>query len=525
VLCYDGLSVLTAAFNVAFQQWDWSIMTETTDNKPPQYAADKPGICAARIHQKLDNRFYQTVSAATFSMTKLRYRNDDAAGSIGLGQLDDAAWLSHFGNFEPFAGSFESPLALCYHGHQFGQYNPDLGDGRGFLFAQFYDNRNRLMDLGTKGSGTTPFSRSGDGRLTLKGAVREILATEMLEALGVKTSRTLSVIETGESLQRQDEPSPTRSAVLVRLSHSHIRIGSFQQLFYHDDADGIETLARHVARHYYATPEYSAVVDADAGLEDLLADLLQAIASRIAVTAGQWMAAGFVHGVLNTDNFNVTGESFDYGPWRFLPQFDAGLTAAYFDQTRRYAYGRQPEAAMWAVCRLADCFVKLVPKNILEDRLEGFYQQLERALASAVQYRLGITFADVDDERDAVLARQLFTAAKTSAYGFDQIFHDLYGGTPRAAGYHGDDWQPLFETLSAASLIRPDALQHPHFKQSRAVSLTIDEVESVWAPIMAHDDWQPLVEKIAAMRSMRAALSGETVTDMPKIISGALPSA
>ncbi|MGB2240764.1 MAG: protein adenylyltransferase SelO family protein, partial [Candidatus Puniceispirillaceae bacterium] len=273
-------------------------MTETTGNKPPQYAADKPGICAARIHQKLDNRFYQNVSAATFPMTQLRYRNDDAAGSIGLDQLDDAAWLSHFGDFEPFSGSFKSPLALCYHGHQFGHYNPDLGDGRGFLFAQFYDNRNRLMDLGTKGSGTTPFSRSGDGRLTLKGAVREILATEMLQALGVETSRTLSVIETGESLQRPDEPSPTRSAVLVRLSHSHIRIGSFQRLFYHDDADGIETLARHVARHYYAAPEYGAgqgavqgagqgtVVDADAGLEGLLADLLQAIASRIAVTAG-----------------------------------------------------------------------------------------------------------------------------------------------------------------------------------------------------------------------------------------------
>ena len=172
-------------------------------------------------------------------MLQLRYRNDDAASSIGLEKLNDRSWVSHFGEFEPFPGGFDKPLALCYHGHQFGHYNSELGDGRGFLFAQFYDNANRLMDLGTKGSGTTPFSRSGDGRLTLKGAVREILATEMLEALGVQTSRTLSVIETGESLQRQDEPSPTRSAVLVRLSHGHIRIGSFQRLFYNDDADGI----------------------------------------------------------------------------------------------------------------------------------------------------------------------------------------------------------------------------------------------------------------------------------------------
>ena len=136
--------------------------------------------------------------------------------------------------------------------------------------------------------------------------------------------------------------------MLVRLSHSHIRIGSFQRLFYHDDADGIDMLARHVARHYYADAAGGAVVNADAKTADLLVDLLKAIAGRIAITAGNWMAAGFVHGVLNTDNFNVTGESFDYGPWRFLPKFDPGLTAAYFDQTGRYAYSRQPDAAMWA---------------------------------------------------------------------------------------------------------------------------------------------------------------------------------
>ena len=375
----------------------------------------------AKIHQNLDALF--TVSQCRlFPAHRLRYRNDAAAESIGLNHLDENEWLSHFGKFVPFAGSFERPLALCYHGHQFGHYNPELGDGRGFLFAQFYDDANRLMDLGTKGSGTTPFSRSGDGRLTLKGAVREILATEMLEALGVQTSKTLSVIETGESLQRQDEPSPTRSAVLVRLSHSHIRIGSFQRLFYQDDTDGIDMLARHVARHYYADAAAGTVVNADADSADFLVELLQAISTRIAQTAGHWMAAGFVHGVLNTDNFNVTGESFDYGPWRFLKKFDPGLTAAYFDQTGRYAYGRQPDAAMWAVCRLADCFVKLVPKSILEESLRGFYATLETALAKSVQRRLGIVFDNTDEERDAMLARQFFAAAKASIKGLTKFF-------------------------------------------------------------------------------------------------------
>ena len=182
------------------------------------------------IHQQLDQRFYRQVKAAQFPQHQLRYRNHAAAKSVGLDDLDGASWVRHFGRFQPLDGSFPAPLALCYHGHQFGHYNPDLGDGRGFLFAQMRDQHDRLMDLGTKGSGTTPFSRSADGRLTLKGAVREILATEMLTALNVKTSQSFSVIETGEQLERNDEPSPTRSAVLVRLSHSHIRIGSFQRL-------------------------------------------------------------------------------------------------------------------------------------------------------------------------------------------------------------------------------------------------------------------------------------------------------
>src|SRR5690606_820987 len=154
-----------------------------------------------------------------------RYRNRRAAGSVGLDLLSDEQWIAHFGRFEPLPGSFAEPLALRYHGHQFQTYNPDLGDGRGFLFAQLEDLRDgRLMDLGTKGSGRTPWSRGGDGRLTLKGGVREVLATAMLEALGVNTSKSLSLIETGEELQRGDEPSPTRSSVLVRVSHSHVRI-------------------------------------------------------------------------------------------------------------------------------------------------------------------------------------------------------------------------------------------------------------------------------------------------------------
>jgi len=249
------------------------------------------------------------VAAADFPRTVLRFRNDRAAASVGLDDLTDEAWVSHFGRFTALPGNLPQPLALRYHGHQFQVYNPDLGDGRGFTFAQLRDDRTRLLDLGTKGSGQTPWSRFGDGRLTLKGGVREVLATEMLEALGVETSRSFSLIETGEALERGDEPSPTRSAVLVRLSHGHIRIGTFQRLAYERDEEGMRQLIAYVLRHYYGE---------DAG-EDGPVCLLRHVVARTAKLAANYMAAGFVHGVLNSDNINVTGESFDYGPWRFAP--------------------------------------------------------------------------------------------------------------------------------------------------------------------------------------------------------------
>ncbi|MDC3234493.1 YdiU family protein [Candidatus Puniceispirillum sp.] len=486
--------------------------------------ASKTQFCPEMTHQELGKRFFRPVEAATFPQHQIRYCNYEAAATVGLDHLDDDSWISHFGQFQPFAGSFPTPLALCYHGHQFGHYNPELGDGRGFLFAQMRDQSKRLLDLGTKGSGTTPFSRTADGRLTLKGAVREILATEMLTGLNVNTSRSFSVIETGECLDRHDEPSPTRSAVLVRLSQSHIRIGSFQRLAYLDDMDGIEMLARHVARYYFSGPEddgdeQAGGLDADASLCDLLPSLLSRIAAAIAHTVGSWLAAGFVHGVLNTDNFNVTGESFDYGPWRFLPQFDPSLTAAYFDETGRYAFGRQSNAALWAVCRLADCFIKMVPQKDLENQLRSFHPLVEARLAKQIQWRLGVIFDHDDTDRDASLTRDFFVAAKTSQYGFDQIFHDLYGGQPRTEGYVNNHWEPVLDCLKDARPRDAAALDHPYFQSPKALSMTIDEVEAIWAPIAANDDWSLLSSKLAAIHQMREAYGGGEVP-LPRIVDG-----
>jgi len=192
----------------------------------------------------LGTGFYDRVEAASFPRCTPRFLNTRWAGRLGLDLTIDE-WTSHFCHFEPLPDNLTAPLALRYHGHQFRVYNPQIGDGRGFLFAQLRDDRDRLLDFGTKGSGQTPYSRQADGRLTLKGGVREVLASEMLEALGVNTSKSFALFETGEALERGDEPSPTRSSVLTRLSHGHIRIGTFQRLAYFGEVESINNLVRY----------------------------------------------------------------------------------------------------------------------------------------------------------------------------------------------------------------------------------------------------------------------------------------
>lgn len=462
--------------------------------------------CPDPRHLALGEAFYDPVAPASFPRHVLRFRNDAWAARVGLDGLTDAEWTDHFGRFRPLPENLPQPLALRYHGHQFRNYNPDLGDGRGFLFAQLREDgrpEGRLLDLGTKGSGQTPYSRQGDGRLTLKGGVRELLATEMLEARGVETSKTFSLIETGESLWRNDEPSPTRSCVLVRLNHSHVRIGSFQRLAFHRETEAIERLMEHVITLHM--PDVAAITDT----LDRTAAFLRRVAENTARTTAQWMAAGFVHGVLNTDNILVTGQSFDYGPWRFLPTYDAGFTAAYFDQTGLYAYGRQPETLMWNLSRLAECLLPLSNRDRLIAALEGYAPAFATGLRRAVLGRLGLP--ETTPEADDDLVEDLFAFLEDSQVPFDRPFFDWFGGahsedraktSPVAGAYGTASFAPLRERLLARRGMVPEA---PYF-QGAPETLLIDEVEALWAPIDQRDDWQPLMEKVAAIRAMGEAV-------------------
>ncbi|MCW5890449.1 MAG: YdiU family protein [bacterium] len=463
-----------------------------------------PDYRPAPVHAALGDAFYDVVAPARFPEHRLRFRNQEAASRIGLGGLTDAEWEAHFARFEPLPENLPRPLALRYHGHQFRSYNPQLGDGRGFLFAQLHDAVDgRLLDLGTKGSGQTPWSRGGDGRLTLKGGVREVLATAMLEACGVPTSRSLSLFETGEPLWRGDEPSPTRSSVLVRLSHSHVRFGTFQRLAYEGEVANLGRLVEHCIAYYL--PEARGAGDAPFAL-------LRAVTIRSARLAAAWMAAGFVHGVLNTDNMNVTGESFDYGPYRFLPHCDPTFTAAYFDETGLYAYGRQPAVVQWNCERLADALAPLGTRAQLAPALGAYAPAFREALPAALLARLGLCARNADD--DALLVESLFAWLGTRRVGWDRFFFDWWGGAasaPRAAASPAADayaepaFAPLRARLEAHAPAAPARLALPYFRAAAPCTLLVDEIEALWAPIAAVDDWGGFHAKLDAIAARREA--------------------
>ena len=452
-----------------------------SDPQPAEYRPDTP-------IEQLAGWLGDEVRPAAFPETRVRFRNDRWAQAVGLGNLSESDWATHFGRFEPLPDNLPRPLALRYHGHQFRTYNPDLGDGRGFLFAQLRDNEDRLLDLGTKGSGQTPWSRAGDGRLTLKGGVREILATEMLEALGVYTSKTFSIIETGEELTRGDEPSPTRSAVMTRLSHGHVRIGSFQRLMVREEKAHMEQLVDYCLTHFPGPPP-----PADApGRDDPAVQLMHQVVERCADLAASWMVAGFVHGVLNTDNINISGESFDYGPWRFLPKWEPGFTAAYFDHAGLYAFGRQPEALHWNCGQFAIALRLLTDAPPLISAMERFGPLYMEAVGRRWCWRLGVESRSMDE--NAKLVGLCEAALSQSGEQPDAFFYRHRGGR----GGNGE----LGEHLKAYSAI---AWDHPYWTEGAPETMLIDEVEAIWSAIEERDDWSPLHEKVDRLRRMGEA--------------------
>jgi uncharacterized protein YdiU (UPF0061 family) len=457
--------------------------------------------------------FSDPVSPADFPRRELRFWNERWANRIGLGSFTASRQEDHFAKFHALPGCQPKPLAMRYHGHQFRHYNPQLGDGRGFLFAQVEDPVDqRLLDFGTKGSGKTPYSRGGDGCLTLKGAVREALATEMLEALGVTTSKTFCFFETGEALHRGDEPSPTRSAVLTRLSHGHIRYGTFQRFAALGEVENLRTLLQYSSKTYF--PAIGEKED-----HDLVLRFLEKVTIRAAELAASWMMAGFVHGVLNTDNMNITGESFDYGPWRFLPFYDPSFTAAYFDHEGLYCYGRQAEAVYWNLDQLARALFALAPEghesqwqSDLVKVLEIYPAVYRRHLNTRYFDRLGLKPSGSEAAQEELLTSG-FECLKESKVPFESFFFDFYTGklrnTQAAEKYSGPESLEFIQAIQSGTWTACDDAENrlvatgksrDYFDREMPEMMLIDEVEKIWSSIDERDDWSLFQKKIARVR-------------------------
>ncbi len=464
----------------------------------------------------LGEEYYDAVKPAAFPKHILRFRNDDVLRQIGLSAeaVSDRDFIEAFGEFaghEPF-------LALRYHGYQFRSYNPFIGDGRGFLYGQVRGQNGKLYDFGTKGSGPTPYSRGGDGRLTLKGGVREVLASEALHALGVNTSRTLSLIETGESLHRGDEPSPTRSSVMVRFSHSHIRFGTFERLNYIQRPDLARRLLNHVIEVYY--PHLLGVQEEQARYALWFTEL----AERLAALVAQWMNAGFCHAVLNTDNMSITGESFDYGPFAFMDAYDPRFTAAYFDYSGLYCYGNQPGACYWNLEQLAVALADVIDKTGLEAGLAQYQPAYAEAFSSGLLRKLGISGA-IATKLPADLSRDLLTSTLTLLEQTHVSYPDFFATLTQefnrqwqsdptlilsatvenaepAAATQLKQWRQIYQhCLKQLPPENIDKVQGCLRATNPRIGLLRPRIEAVWAPITEENNWQPFYDLLSKVQN------------------------
>ena len=460
--------------------------------------------------ETLGDDYYDIVAAAEFPAHWLRFRNDLLLPSMGLdpANVKDGDFIEAFGKFKavrPF-------LALRYHGYQFGAYNPFLGDGRGFLYGQIRGTNGKLYDLGTKGSGRTPYSRTADGRLTLKGGIREVLAAEALHQLGVNTSRCLSLIETGESLWRNDEPSPTRSSVMVRFSNSHIRFGTFERLHYLQRPDLIAKLLDGAIAAYY--PD---IPDTD----DRYVLFYGALVKRVAILAAQWMAAGFCHGVLNTDNMSITGESFDYGPYAFIPTYNLSFTAANFDYGRRYCYGNQPFICKFNLEMLQRPLETVTEKSLLEVELEQFDDSYQQHYQKLMGQKLGFA-------ANFPLLNELVTATIQLLKNSDLSYHGFFAELAQGFNYGWredsslilenaafrqninyvspemtlENWCQLYhKCLNKLPMPEVEKISDRLSFHNPPTALLRPVIESVWQPINDENNWQPFNELVTKLQT------------------------
>jgi uncharacterized protein YdiU (UPF0061 family) len=367
-------------------------------------------------YARLPERFHAPAVPAQYSAAKLIRLNEELAAELCLDarELGSPAGLGVLSGQQIAEGS--EPIALAYAGHQFGNFVPQLGDGRAILLGEVIDRSRKRRDIQLKGAGRTAFSRGGDGRAAIGPVLREYLLSEAMAALGIPTTRALAAFATGEPVVRE---RVLPGAVLTRVASSHIRVGTFQYFAARGDTEALRLLADHViGRHYPASAEEERPYRA----------LLEAVVAAQADLVSRWLLVGFIHGVMNTDNMSISGETIDYGPCAFMDAYDPATVFSSIDRMGRYAYGKQPSIALWNLTRLAEAMLPLLADDEdaaigqAQEALTTFRPLFEGAYHSGLGRKLGL---NVQGSDDVELIKQILKLLTASQVDFTLFFRRL----------------------------------------------------------------------------------------------------
>src|SRR6201996_3317257 len=385
---------------------------ETSPPSRPRLAI--PGWAFSNSYAALPPRFFARLDPAAVADPRLIKFNGALATELGLAWHEDLPLAAIFaGNIVP-AGA--TPIALAYAGHQFGQFVPQLGDGRAILLGEVIGRDGARRDIQLKGSGRTPFSRSGDGRAALGPVLREYLVSESMHALGIPTTRALAAVTTGEPVFRG---ARLPGAIVTRVAASHVRVGTFEYFAARGDTDGVRGLADYVIDRHY--PELKS---ADRPYVELLA----AVTRRQAALIAEWMRVGFIHGVMNTDNTAISGETIDFGPCAFMDAYDPATVFSSIDSYGRYAYGNQPAMAQWNMARFAETILTLIDADtqravdVATAVVNSFREHFEACWIAGLRRKIGLVTAE---EGDSALVNTLLDLMQRAGADYTLTFRRL----------------------------------------------------------------------------------------------------
>jgi uncharacterized protein YdiU (UPF0061 family) len=415
---------------------------------------------------------------------------------LGLQDLGDDALAALFSGNQLPPGV--EPIATAYAGHQFGYFVPQLGDGRALLIGETRDRSGALRDIQLKGSGRTPFSRNGDGRAALGPVLREYLVSEAMHALGIPTTRSLAAVLTGDFVLREQR---LPGAILTRVAASHVRVGTFQFFSARGQQDAIRELADYVIERHYATLH---------GSDTRYLSLLRAVIERQAGLVAQWLQVGFIHGVMNTDNMALSGETIDYGPCAFMDEYDPAQVYSSIDSFGRYAYANQPRIAQWNLARLAETLLPLIDPvteravELATAEVERFGVQFESAWLDGMRCKLGL-YQAADGDRELVQALlDLMHAHKADFTLTFRTLADSAAGDPRgprtlfAEPASFDAWHSLWQARLAREAAAPQRIAAMRRVNPRYIPRN-HRVEQIIEAAVAREDFVPFAEMLAVV--------------------------